>query len=91
MEKNPYTFSPANPRLVTNAERSPKLAPATTLFYFGSLYWYHRMFFRINNNVVQFGAFAVAALPASYVYASTFFSSAIVEAGIKNNERERTH
>lgn len=89
MEKNPYTFSTANPRLATsNCERSGNVMLGAGLLFAASLHLYNRRFFRIDGNAVNFLAFAGASLPASFAYSNFFLSSAVVEAGAKNNERE---
>ena len=88
MEKNPYTFDTKNPRLILHAERPSTVFTATGVLFAGSVYFYSRRFFRVDNNLVNLIAFSSASLPASYSYASFFLSSAQVEAGIINNQRE---
>ena len=89
MEKNPFTFSEANPRLATsNCERPANVALAAGLIFLGSLHLYNRRFMRVDGNLTNMMAFTAASVPAAYSYASFFFSSAEIEAGIMNNQRE---
>ncbi len=91
MEKNPYKFSPSNSRLVVGNERPSMVTYGTAALFLGSVYFYNRRFFRIDGNAVNMLAFTVASLPASYAYASYFFSSPVIEAAIINNDRENKH
>lgn len=91
MEKNPYTFDASNSRIVTNAEQPSLVATGAAAIFVGSLYLYNRRFFRIDNNIINATAFAVASAPASYAYANTLFNSATNEAGLLNNQRETQH
>ena len=89
MEKNPYTFSASNSRVATsNCERPANVAMVAGLLFLGSVHLYNRRFFRIDSNAINMLAFTAASAPASYTYASFFCSSAEIEAGALNNERE---
>jgi len=86
--ENPYTFDPANNRVVLNVQRPNKVWLGTGAIYFTSLFWYSRRFLRVDGNGVAAGAFAFMSLPAAYSYARFFLSSAETEAAIMNNARE---
>ena len=89
MEKNPYKFDEKNSRLViSGADRSGLVWLGAGAFFTGSLFLYSRRFFRVDHNALNLAVFALASVPASYSYSSFLFSSAEVEAGIKNNEHE---
>lgn len=60
----------------------------TGALYLLAMFGYSRKYLRIDGNAVTAGAFAVAALPASYAYAKFFLSDAETEAALLNNERE---
>ena len=88
MDKNPFKFSDANPRLVVEKQRSSLVYSASALIFMGSLAWYNKRYFRIDQNAVNFMAFTIASMPASYSYASFFLSDAETEAACINNDRE---
>ena len=91
MNTNPYKFDAQNPRWVINAERPSTVATATGAIFLASTYLYSRRYFRCDKNLVNMLAFSAAAAPASYAYASFIFSSAVIEAGIINNQKEASH
>ena len=87
-EKSPFTFDVANPRWVTNYE-TPNLAYglSAAMFLF-SIRCYHRRFFRVDGNLINFMAFTAFSAPASYGYVGFFANSAENEAARINNQRE---
>ena len=91
MEPNPFKFSPQNPRLVLDAQRPSSVTYGAAAIFLLSLHLYNRRFFRKDSNAINFLGFAIASLPASYSYSNFFLSSAVIEAGIQNNERESKH
>ena len=91
MEKNPYKFSPTNSRVVENAQRSNNVVYGAAFFFLASVHLYNRRFFRKDGNALNFLAFTVASVPASYSYSSFIFGNPETEAAIINNERERLH
>ena len=60
----------------------------TAALYAFTLFRYNRRFMRIDGNAINFGAFALVSLPASYAYAKFFLSNAEAEAAQMNNEKE---
>ena len=58
------------------------------MLFLGSLAWYNKRFFRVDQNAMNFAAFTVASVPASFAYANFFLNDAVTEAGCINNERE---
>lgn len=91
MEKNPFTFSETNKRMVVNNERSSTVYYAAGAIFLASLSFYNRRFFRIDGNVLNMVAFAVASVPASYSYANFALGSVETEAGLINNLQESKH
>lgn len=91
MEKNPYTFSSQNRRMVENADRPSMVMYGAVAFFGLSMHLYNRRFFRVDQNMLNFMVFAGASLPASYTYSSFLFSSPEIEAGIINNQHETQH
>ena len=82
MEKNPYTFDPKNPRLVTGVEApTTKIYLTTGLIFLGALHLYNRKFFRIDGSMGNFALFAGLAAPSSYTYANFLLSDGVMEAG----------
>ena len=88
MDPNPYKFSASNPRLVEGAERSSLVYTAAGIIFAGSLAWYNKRIFRVDQNAANFAAFAVAGIPAAYSYANFALSDAETEAACINNDRE---
>ena len=88
MDKNPFQFSESNPRLVVGKERSALVYSAAGLLFLGSMAWYNKRYFRIDQNAVNMMAFTIASVPASYSYASFMLSDAETEAACMNNDRE---
>ena len=88
MEANPYTFDEKNSRVVTNANRSDKLLPAFAMIYLGSMWWYNKQRFRIDQNALNLAGFTIGAVPASWVFAQQAVGCMNVEAGRLNNQRE---
>ena len=88
MEKNPYTFDTRNPRLVADAQRSSLVYTAAGVLFLGSLAWYNKRYFRIDQNAANFAAFTIGSLPASYAYSNFFLSDPVTEAACINNDRE---
>ncbi len=88
MDDKPYKFDSANPRFVTNIERSNNVYYATAALFVYSVRAYQRRIFRLDNNVLNFALFTAGSAWASYEYANFALSSPIIEAGIKNNELE---
>ena len=88
MDDKPYKFDPSNPRIVSNIQKPTTIATAAGLIFVGSLYFYNRRVFRIDQNAINFLLFTGASALASYQYANFFLSSPIIEAGLRNDERE---
>jgi hypothetical protein len=88
MEEKPYKFESANPRVVTNITKPTTIYTAAGAIFLSSIYLYNRRIFRIDQNAVNFLLFTGASALASYSYANYFLSSPIIEAGLKNNEKE---
>jgi hypothetical protein len=91
MEKFPYKPSATNPRMMEDVERSPKVLYATAAIFLFSLHCYNRRWFRKDGNVLNAALFTLGSAPASWSYASYFFSSPEIEAGLINNANERQH
>ena len=85
--ENPFKFEDkTNHRVVTNTSIDwNKLYGGTGFLWAGSIAWYQRKFFRVNNNAVYLLAFTAFSLPASYGYAKFFLTSAEDEAAHMNN------
>ena len=88
MEDKPYKFEGSNPRVATNIEFPQKVWYVSGAIFVGSLYLYNRRTFRMDQNVLNFLGFTGASAFASYVWASTFLSSPVIEAGLINNAKE---
>ena len=88
MDPNPYKFDPKNPRLVVDKQRPGFVYTAAGVIFMGSLMWYNKRYFRIDQNVANMVAFTIASVPASYAYANFFFNDAETEAACINNDRE---
>ena len=88
MEKNPYTFDARNPRLVADKQRSSLVYTAAGALFLGSLAWYNKRYFRIDQNAANFAAFTIGSLPASFAYANFALNDPITEAACINNDRE---
>ena len=88
MDPSPYKFDSKNPRLVADASRNNIVYTAAGAIFLGSMMWYNKRYFRVDQNAANFAAFTVASLPASYAYSNFFLSSAESEAACINNERE---
>ena len=86
--ESPFTFDPANRRVVLNTRQSKYVYPAGGALYVCSLYLYARRFLRVERNIVAAGAFAAASLPASYAYSRFFLGSPQIEAALMNNAHE---
>ena len=86
--ESPFTFDPANRRVVLNTQQSKYIYPAAGGLYVCSLYLYARRFLRVDRNIVAAGAFAAASLPASYAYSRFFLGSPQIEAALMNNAHE---
>ena len=89
MDPCPYKFDAKNPRLVLNREQPGMVYAAAGLIFLGSLSWYNKRFFRIDQNAANMLAFTVASIPASYSYANFIFNDAETEAAVINNQREQ--
>ena len=87
-DKSPFTFDVANPRWVTNVEAPNKVFAAAGLLFVYGVSAYHRRYFRVDNNLINFMTFTAVSAPASYAYANFFFNSAENEAANINNTRE---
>ena len=87
-DEKPFKFDPSNHRIVTNVERPATVAYAAGIFWLASVYAYRRRYHRVDGKTLNFAAFSVASIWASYQWSSFFFSSANIEAGLLNNERE---
>ena len=88
MDPNPFKFDEKNPRLVVGKERSNLVYTAAGLIFLGSLSWYNKRYFRVDQNAMNMVAFTVASIPTSYAYANFFLSDAETEAACINNDRE---
>ena len=88
MEPCPYKFTPNNPRLVADCQRPGAVYTAAAVIFAGSVAWYNKRFFRVDQNAMNMLAFTIAAVPASYSYANFAFNDAETEAGCINNDRE---
>ena len=88
MEKNPFTFSEHNPRIVTNCETPSKVYFAAGSLFLLSMSLYHKKYFRVDSNVMNLMGFAAVSVPSSYAYANFFLNSAENEAAQKNNSHE---
>ena len=86
MEPSPYTI--VDNRVTVGAERPPYVAVGAGALFVLSVSLYHRRFFRVDQNAMNFLAFTVASAPAAWTYSSFAFSSPTIEAGIKNNAKE---
>ena len=89
MDKSPFTYDTDRPRTVLECERPAHVYAVAGVLFAGSVMMYNRRFFRVDNNLVNMAGFTLASIPASYSYASYFFSSANVEAGMINNQQEQ--
>ena len=58
------------------------------VLFLGSLMWYNKRYFRIDQNAANFAAFTLGSLPASFAYANFAWNDPINEAGCINNDRE---
>ena len=88
MDPNPYKFSASNSRLVEGAERSSIVYTAAGLIFMGSLAWYNKRIFRVDQNAANFAAFTIASIPAAYSYANFALNDAETEAACMNNDKE---
>ena len=88
MEPSPFTMDEKNPRLVSNVSDTSMVYTATGLLFVGSMMWYQKRFFRVDQNALNLLGFTVASVPASYAYANFFLNSAENEAATLNNARE---
>ena len=88
MEKNPYKFDAKNPRLVADTQRSSLVYTAAGVIFLGSLAWYNKRYFRIDQNAANFAAFTIGSIPASFAYANFALNDPETEAACINNERE---
>ena len=88
MDPCPYKFDAKNPRLVIDRQRPGIVYSAAGLLFLGSVAWYNKRFFRIDQNAMNFAAFTIAAVPASFAYANFALNDAVTEAAVINNERE---
>ena len=88
MDPCPFKFDAKNPRLVVVKQRPGLVESATAVIFLGSLAWYNKRFFRIDQNSMNMAAFTVASIPASYAYANFFFNDAETEAACMNNAKE---
>ena len=80
MEKNPYTFSDHNRRLVTNCETPSYVYFAAGGIFLLSMQLYNRKYFRVDNNVMNLMGFTAVSAPSAYIYANFFLNSAENEA-----------
>ena len=88
MEKNPFTFDAKNPRLVTDRQRNSLVYAAAGAIWVGSMMWYNKRYFRVDQNAMNMLAFTAASIPASFAYANFALSDPETEAACINNERE---
>ncbi len=88
MDPSPYKFDAKNPRLVVDAQRPGFVYTAAGAVFLGSLIWYNKRYFRVDQNVANMVAFTIASVPASYAYANFAFNDATNEAACINNDRE---
>ena len=88
MEKNPFTFDAKNPRLVANTQRPSMVYTAAGVLFLGSLAWYNKRYFRVDQNAANFAAFTIGSLPASFAYANFALNDPETEAACINNDRE---
>ena len=88
MEPCPYKFDAKNPRLVEGAERPGLVHMGAAAIFLGSVAWYNKRFFRVDQNAMNMVAFTFAAMPASYTYSDFLFNSPETEAACINNARE---
>ena len=86
--KSPFTYDVQNPRWVTNVEAPSKVYAATGLLFLYGMSLYHRRYFRVDNNLINFMAFTAVSAPSAYVYSNFFLNSAENEAATINNNRE---
>ena len=84
----PFKFDAKNPRLVVDKQRSSMVYTAAGVIFLGSLAWYNKRYFRIDQNAANLVAFTIASAPASFAYGNFFFSDAETEAACINNDRE---
>ena len=84
-EKSPFTYDTANPRWVTNVEAPNKVYAAAGLLFVYGVSCYHRRYFRVDNNLINFMAFTAVAAPSSFAYANFFLNSPENEAAAINN------
>ena len=87
-EKSPFTYDVANPRWVTNVEAPSKAYAVAGLLFVYGMSAYHRRYFRVDNNLINFLAFTAVSGPASFGYANFFLNSPENEAATMNNARE---
>ena len=87
-EKSPFTYDVQNPRWVTNVEAPSKVYAAAGLLFVYGVSCYHRRYFRVDNNLINFMAFTAVSAPPSYAYANFALNSAENEAATLNNQRE---
>ena len=88
MEKNPYKFDAKNPRLVADMQRPSLVYTAAGVLFLGSLAWYNKRYFRIDQNAANFAAFTIGSVPASFAYANFALNDPETEAACINNDRE---
>ena len=88
MSSSPFKFDEKNPRLVLDRQRPGMVYTASALLFLGSVAWYNKRYFRIDQNAVNFLAFTVASVPASYAYSNFLLNDAETEAACINNDRE---
>ena len=88
MEKNPFPFDAKNPRLVANTQRPSMVYTAAGVLFLGSLAWYNKRYFRVDQNAANFAAFTIGSIPASFAYANFALNDPETEAACINNDRE---
>ena len=88
MDPSPYSFDPKNPRLVMDKQRPSLIYTAAGVIFMGSLAWYNKRYFRVDQNAANMVAFTIASVPASFAYANFFVNDAETEAACINNDRE---
>ena len=88
MDPSPYKFDSKNSRLVADKQRPSLVYSAAGVIFLGSLAWYNKRFFRVDQNAMNMVAFTFASVPASYAYANFFINDAETEAACINNDRE---
>ena len=91
MEKDPFTYHPKNPRVITNVEISDNVSYLTGAMFLYSLKWYSSKRFRVDQNAIKFGLFAIGSLFSSYAISDTILNNPDMQAAQLNNDHESEH